>query len=255
MNGDRFDLVVRGLTVRYGPILAVRDVSFEVRAGEVVALLGANGAGKSTTLGAVMGLVRPVGGAIRCGPHDLRTMATEDIVRLGVGLVPERRRLFTRLTVAENLRLGARAGRDGSDLAAQLDTVFELFPVLQRRYRSPAGTLSGGEQQMLAIARALMGRPRILLLDEPSLGLAPRVVEELFGLLATLRSQGVTLLLVEQNVGAALELADRGYVLRSGEIVLSGSAGELLGSPEVVGAYLGGGGGPGPLEGMAGSTG
>ncbi|HXF72201.1 MAG TPA: ABC transporter ATP-binding protein [Actinomycetota bacterium] len=232
-------LRVSGLTVRYGPVVAVRGVSFDVREGEIVTLLGANGAGKSTTLNAIVGLVKPAGGEIRYGPHDLRSMPTEDVVRLGVGLVPERRRLFSALTVAENLRLGARATGGRADLGTRLRRVFDLFPVLERRYRSPTGTLSGGEQQMLAIARALMGRPRVLLLDEPSLGLAPRVVEQLFGLLRALRDQGVTLVLVEQNVAAALELADRGYVLQAGRVVLSGPATELLESREILGAYLG----------------
>jgi branched-chain amino acid transport system ATP-binding protein len=238
-------LRVRDLTVRYGPIVAVRDVTFDVREGEVVTLLGANGAGKSSTLNAVVGLVKPAAGEIWYGAHDLRNRAPEEIVRLGVGLVPERRRLFSSLTVAENLRLGASATGGRADLGARLRRVFDLFPVLERRYRSPAGTLSGGEQQMLAIARALMGGPRVLLLDEPSLGLAPRVVEQLFGLLGALRDQGVTLVLVEQNVAAALELSDRGYVLQSGRVVLSGHATELLESREVLGAYLGARRGPG----------
>jgi branched-chain amino acid transport system ATP-binding protein len=233
-------LEVRGLTARYGPIKAVRGVDFEVFEGEIVTLLGANGAGKSTTLNALMGLVKPSAGEVRLDGIAIQGKPPEEIVALGMGLVPERRRLFTQLTVEENLRLGASSPRGRADYRGSTDRVLQLFPVLQRRYRSPAHTLSGGEQQMLAIARALMTRPSLLLLDEPSLGLAPKIVEQLFALVGELRDQGVTLVLVEQNVAAALELADRGYVLQTGEVVLGGPASALLEGGEVLQSYLGG---------------
>jgi len=239
-------LRVTGLTARYGPITAVHGIGFDVAEREIVTLLGANGAGKSTTLNALMGLVKPSAGEVRLGGVPIQGKPPEEIVSLGMGLVPERRRLFTALTVEENLRLGASSRRGRADYRASTERVLQLFPVLERRYRFPARTLSGGEQQMLAIGRALMARPQILLLDEPSLGLAPKVVEQLFSLIGELRDQGVTLILVEQNVAAALELADRGYVLQTGKVVLSGAAATLLESGELLGSYLGAGGsGPG----------
>jgi branched-chain amino acid transport system ATP-binding protein len=233
-------LRVSGLQARYGPITAVKGIDFEVFEREVVTLLGANGAGKSTTLNALMGLVKPSAGEVMLGEVRVEGKPPEEIVALGMGLVPERRRLFTSLTVAENLRLGASSRRGHADFAESRDRVLQLFPVLGRRFDSPARTLSGGEQQMLAIARALMAKPSVLLLDEPSLGLAPKVVEQLFELIGELRDQGVTLVIVEQNVAGALELADRGYVLQSGSVVLSGSAATLLEGGDVLGSYLGG---------------
>jgi branched-chain amino acid transport system ATP-binding protein len=232
-------LRVTGLTARYGPITAVRGIDFDVAEREVVTLLGANGAGKSTTLNALMGLVKPSAGQVRLGGVSIQGKPPEEIVTLGMGLVPERRRLFTALTVEENLRLGASSRRGRADYDGSTERVLQLFPVLKRRYRSAARTLSGGEQQMLAIGRALMTKPTVLLLDEPSLGLAPKIVEQLFALIGELRDQGVTLVLVEQNVAVALELADRGYVLQTGNVVLSGSATTLLKSGEVLGSYLG----------------
>ncbi len=240
-SGERGALLeVLDLSVKYGPVTAVRRVSFAVHEGEIVTLLGANGAGKSTTLNAIMGLVKTAGGAIRFADGDLHGRSTEEVVSLGVSLVPERRRLFYGLTVEENLRLGAKGTRGRTELRQTCQRVFDLFPVLERRFRSAARTLSGGEQQMLAVARALMTEPRVLMLDEPSVGLAPRIVEQLFVLIGELRKQGVTIVLVEQNVAAALELADRGYVLQSGVVVLSGTAPDLLKDREVLGAYLGG---------------
>ena len=233
-------LRVSGLKVRYGPIRAVKGIDFEVFEREVVTLLGANGAGKSTTLNALVGLVKPSAGVVALGDVRVDGKPPEEIVALGMGLVPERRRLFTSLTVSENLRLGASSRRGRVEFGASRDRVLELFPVLGRRFESPARTLSGGEQQMLAIARALMAKPSVLLLDEPSLGLAPKVVEQLFELIGELRDQGVTLVIVEQNVAAALELADRGYVLQSGSVVLSGSAATLLEGADLLGSYLGG---------------
>jgi branched-chain amino acid transport system ATP-binding protein len=232
-------LRVTGLTARYGPIAAVRGVSFEVGEREVVTLLGANGAGKSTTLNALMGLVHHSTGEVWLRGKSIQGKTPEDIVNLGMGLVPERRRLFTSLTVEENLRLGASSRRGRIDYDASTERVLRLFPVLERRYKSAARTLSGGEQQMLAIGRALMAKPSVLLLDEPSLGLAPKVVEQLFSLIGELRDQGVTCLVVEQNVAAALELADRGYVLQTGRVVQSGSATDLFGGGDILASYLG----------------
>jgi branched-chain amino acid transport system ATP-binding protein len=230
-------LEVLNLSVAYGPVRAVRGVSLQVLDGELVALLGANGAGKTTTLKAIMGLVPPAAGRIVFAGADITHLACESIVRRGMALVPEGRRVFSGLTVAENLRIGSvgAAGR----APAPLYELFELFPILALRQNQLAGTLSGGEQQQLAIARALRASPRLLLLDEPSLGLAPQVVESIFELLKTLRARGTTICLVEQNVHLALELADRAYVLASGALHLEGTSQELLGSSEVDRAYLG----------------
>jgi branched-chain amino acid transport system ATP-binding protein len=232
-------LAVEGLLVRYGPIVAVREVSLRVGQGEIVALLGANGAGKSSFLNAVAGLVPSAGGRVRFRGEEIQRLAPERIVKRGLSLTPEGRRVFPRLTVADNLRLGAVPQSDRASVTAARERVFELFPILSERSGQVAGTLSGGQQQMLAIGRSLMAGPKLLLLDEPSLGLAPILVDQIFGLLARLREQGTTILLVEQNVHRALELADRAYVLAGGEIEREGPAAELRASAEIERAYLG----------------
>ena len=232
------------MSARYGPVHALRDVSLEVRAGELVALIGANGAGKSTLLRAIAGLVAPAAGRVALDGRDVTGQAPEAMIRAGVALVPERRRVFAPLTVLDNLELGGYAlprGRDfRSRLEAGVEEAYRLFPVLRRRRDQLAGTLSGGEQQMLAIGRALMTRPRLLLCDEPSLGLAPLVVAEIMRLLSTLREAGTTILLVEQNARMALRSADRAYVLEVGSVVLSGAATDLLEDDQLKAAYLGG---------------
>jgi branched-chain amino acid transport system ATP-binding protein len=237
-------LEVTGLSARYGAVAALRDVSLEVRAGELVALIGANGAGKSTLLRAIAGLVAPAAGRVAFDGRDVTGQAPEAMIRAGVALVPERRRVFAPLTVLDNLQLGGYAlprGRDfRSRLEAGVEEAYRLFPVLRRRRDQLAGTLSGGEQQMLAIGRALMTRPRLLLCDEPSLGLAPLVVAEIMRLLSTLREAGTTILLVEQNARMALRSADRAYVLEVGSVVLSGLATDLLEDDQLKAAYLGG---------------
>ena len=228
--------------VRYGNIRALQGVSLRVQAGELVALIGSNGAGKSTILRTISGLLRPSQGAITFEGADLTTAATDRIVAMGISQCPEGRRIFGSLTVAENLRLGAVSRSDAAGIAADRAMVFELFPLLKERIDQPGGTLSGGEQQMLAIGRALMGRPRLLLLDEPSLGLAPLMVERIFGTIAELKRQGRTILLVEQNVHQALDVADRAYVVETGRITLEGDAGTLRHDPKVEQSYLGVGG-------------
>jgi len=228
--------------VRYGTIRALQGVSLRVQVGELVALIGSNGAGKSTTLRTISGLLRPSQGAITFEGADLTTAATDRIVAMGISQCPEGRRIFGSLTVAENLRLGAVSRSDAAGIAADRAMVFELFPLLKERIDQPGGTLSGGEQQMLAIGRALMGRPRLLLLDEPSLGLAPLMVERIFGTIAELKRQGRTILLVEQNVHQALDVADRAYVVETGRITLEGDAGTLRHDPKVEQSYLGVGG-------------
>ena len=231
-------LAISGLTVRYGAIQAVRGIDLAIEAGEVVAVLGANGAGKSTTLKAIVGLVA-WGGEIRFDGESLQGRATEQIVRRGMTMVPEGRRVFPSLTVMENLTLGAAAHADGKAAAHNRAEVFELFPILAERRDQRAGTLSGGQQQQLAIARALMSEPRLLLLDEPSLGLAPQIVDSIFELILRLKQRGQTILLVEQNVAAALDIADRAYVLANGAITMSGTAATLRASEQVARAYLG----------------
>ena len=223
----------------YGPIRAVRDVDLRVAPGEVVALIGANGAGKSTTLRTIAGLLRPAGGSIRFDDAEVAGARPHRLVRQGLVLVPEGRGILTRLSVLDNLLLGATTRRDRREVAADLERAYARFPTLGERQDQSAGTLSGGEQQMLAIARALMARPRLLMLDEPSLGLAPLVVREIFAAIADLKASGVTILLVEQNARAALEIADRGYVLETGRVAITGPASELLTSDQVVRAYLG----------------
>jgi branched-chain amino acid transport system ATP-binding protein len=234
-------LTIEDLQVRYGHIEALKGISLHVDTGEVVALVGANGAGKTTLMRTISGLLRPAAGSLRFGDLSLGKTGADRIVRAGIAQAPEGRRVFGTLTVAENLRLGAYT-RPESDLQDSLQQVHALFPRLLERRGQLAGTLSGGEQQMLAIGRALMARPQLLLLDEPSLGLAPIIVKDIFKALDQIRDKGVTILLVEQNVRMALKLANRGYVLEVGRIALQGDARELLHSPAVQAAYLGGSG-------------
>ena len=233
-------LEVRDLVVGYGKVEAVHRVSLDVEAGSIVTVIGPNGAGKTTLLGALMGLL-PSQGRLRYDGGDLGPLAVEERVAAGITLVPERRELFGELSVQDNLRLGAfhrvRSGERGADM--DLDAVYQRFPRLLERRAQFAATLSGGERQMLAIGRALMARPRLLMLDEPSLGLAPIVVRDILRIVADLRSTGVAILLVEQNARAALQIADRGYVLETGEVALAGSAAELADNPRVVESYLG----------------
>ncbi len=230
-------LQVEGLKVRYGQIEAVKGLDFTVADGEIVTLLGANGAGKTSTLAAIAGLA-PAAGVIRFQDRNLIGLRPEDISKLGIALTPEGRRVFPSLTVAENLLLGGAMHHDGSGLAAAREEMLALFPILRERYHQRSGLLSGGEQQMLAIARSLMSKPRLLLLDEPSLGLAPKIVDDVFRLIAGLRGKGITILLVEQNAVRALDIADRGYVLVNGRITLKGKGSELAQSDEVRAAYL-----------------
>lgn len=229
------------LEVRYGPVQAVKGISLRVEKGEIVALLGANGAGKSSTLSAIAGAVPAASGEIRLSGDDVTALAPEHMVRKGLSMVPETRDVFPDLTVMENLKLGAFTQRhDRKATSANLERMLTMFPVLRERADQPAGTLSGGEQQMLVIARAMMSQPRILLLDEPSLGLAPRIVDQIFEMIEQLRASGLTILLVEQNAGKALEVADRAYVVRLGEIAASGSAEEIATSYDLRALYLGG---------------
>jgi branched-chain amino acid transport system ATP-binding protein len=232
-------LEVSDLRVDYGGIKALRGVSLEVPEGQVVALIGANGAGKTTTLRAISKMLRPVTGSIRFLGEDVTGLASHQLVARGMAHAPEGRGIFLNLTVRENLDLGAYLRRDGAGIEADAAKAFELFPILAERRHQVSGTLSGGEQQMLAVARALMSRPRLLLLDEPSLGLAPQVVERIFAVLRDVSATGVSLLLVEQNAHKALRLAHRAYVLETGNVVMTGTGQELLASPEVRKAYLG----------------
>jgi branched-chain amino acid transport system ATP-binding protein len=235
-------LEVQDLYVRYATIRALQGVSLKVGQGELVALIGSNGAGKTTVLRTISGLLRPSGGTITFEAADITRAATDRIVALGISHCPEGRRIFGGLSVGENLRLGAVAQQNRQAAAADLEMVFALFPLLKERMSQAGGTLSGGEQQMLAIGRALMSRPRLLLLDEPSLGLAPLMVERIFETIAALKAQGRTILLVEQNVHHALDIADRAYVLETGRITLDGPANVLRRNPRVEQSYLGIGG-------------
>jgi branched-chain amino acid transport system ATP-binding protein len=231
-------LEISGLKVAYGGIEAVKGVSIEVREGELVSLIGANGAGKTTTLKAVTGLQPAAAGEIRFLGRSVRGQGAWDLVRQGLVMVPEGRGTFTRMTITENLQMGAYVRTDG-EIAADLDRVFALFPRLKERRQQLAGTMSGGEQQMLAMGRALMARPRLLLLDEPSMGLSPIMVDKIFEVVADIHRRGTTVLLVEQNASRALQLADRGYVMDSGEVTMAGAAQALLNDPKVRAAYLG----------------
>ncbi len=234
-------LDLSGVHAAYGHVTALSGVSFQVRAGEIVALLGANGAGKSSTLRVISGLVHPSQGSVTFEGKPIHRLSPEAIVRLGIAHVPEGRRVFPGLTVRENMRLGAVIRRDARGIAEDTDRMFALFPDLARLQSALGWTLSGGQQQMLAIARGLMARPKLVLMDEPSLGLAPILVQSVFRTVDEInRSLGTTVLLVEQNASMALGVAARGYVLETGRIVLEGPAGELLGNPEVREAYLGG---------------
>ncbi len=228
------------LHVYYGNIHALKGISLQVEEGEIVALLGSNGAGKTTTLRTISGLLRPREGTVHLRGEPIGHLPPHDIVFRGIGHAPEGRRIFARLTVEENLMMGAYARTDAAGIRDDLERVFALFPRLRERIGQVAGTLSGGEQQMLAIGRALMARPRVLLLDEPSMGLAPVLVEQIFETVKGINAQGTTILLVEQNAYMALAIAQRGYVLRTGEIALSGPAAELQANEEVRRAYLGG---------------
>jgi branched-chain amino acid transport system ATP-binding protein len=231
-------LEIRGLTVRYGHVEAVRGIDFDLEQGGITALVGANGAGKSSTLLALSGLVPKVSGTVRFEGEDITRLAPHQVVARGIIQVPEGRSILTRMTVRENLELGAYRRR-GSGSAQDFEYVFSLFPRLQERLDGLAGNLSGGEQQMLAIGRALMAKPRLLLLDEPSMGLAPLLVQEIFRALRAIHADGLTLFLVEQNVRQALRLAQQGYVLENGSLALSGTGAELLNHPRVLQAYLG----------------
>jgi len=231
-------LEVRDLRVSYGKIEAVKEISFSVEEGQVVTLIGTNGAGKTTTLRTISGLLRPSGGSIHFQGKPIDRTPAHEIVTLGVAHSPEGRKIFPRLTVEENLLLGAFSRKDGG-VKADLQAAYELFPILGERSKQPAGTFSGGEQQMLAMGRAMMSRPRLLMLDEPSMGLSPLMMKRIMSTVKTLQGQGTTILLVEQNAQAALRLADRGYVLEVGKIVLQGSGKELLASDDVRKAYLG----------------
>jgi branched-chain amino acid transport system ATP-binding protein len=233
-------LEVKDLKVRYGTVEAVKGISLMVEEGSIVALIGANGAGKSTTLKALSGLIRPCAGEIRLHGKKVDTWKPAKIVKAGMAQVPEGGRVFAKLTVEENLRAGAYLRRDREKLNKDYERVFKLFPVLLQRLKQKAGTMSGGERQMLAFGRALMNGPRLLLLDEPSLGLAPILVDDIFKVILAIREEGVTILLVEQNAKKALELADKGYVFETGKVVIEGAAAKLMDSAEVKQAYLGG---------------
>jgi branched-chain amino acid transport system ATP-binding protein len=236
-NGRRELLSVDGIEVRYGAIAALKGISFDVRDGEIVALLGANGAGKTTTQKTVSGMMRPVAGTITYDGRRIDGIPAHHLIGLGICHVPEGRHVFPRMSVHENLEMGAFRFRNMD--RNEYERVLELFPRLRERLKQEAGTLSGGEQQMLAIGRALMGKPRLLLLDEPSMGLAPMIVSQIFDIIREINKAGVTVLLVEQNAAQALALADRGYVLETGEIVLTGTGPQLLADERVRAAYLG----------------
>ncbi|NLE43503.1 MAG: ABC transporter ATP-binding protein [Chloroflexi bacterium] len=232
-------LEVRDVYTYYGNICALKGISLSVEEGEIVTLIGGNGAGKSTTLNTICGLLTPKSGAICLEGRDIHALPAHEIVSLGVSQSPEGRRIFSRLTVLENLEMGAFKRTDVEGIRDDLERVFELFPRLMERQKQVGGTLSGGEQQMLAIGRALMARPRLLLLDEPSMGLAPLLVEEIFRVIQQLNQEGTTILLVEQNALMALSVGHRGYVLETGQVVLEGTAAELRENPLVQNAYLG----------------
>ena len=232
-------LEVTGLHVAYGGIQAVRSITFHVNEGEMVALIGANGAGKTSTLKAIARVIDAVGGDVHFCGEDITRIPPHHIIRKGIALVPEGRGVFPRLTVAENLAMGAFLRHDKAEMAADLDKIYGYFPRLKERAAQLAGTLSGGEQQMLAIGRALMSRPKMLLLDEPSMGLAPIMVQKIFEVVRAVAAEGMTTLLIEQNAKLALEVSQRGYVMESGEITLTGESASLLDDPKVRAAYLG----------------
>jgi branched-chain amino acid transport system ATP-binding protein len=233
-------LTVEGLECRYGKVAAVRDLSLEVRKGELVSLIGANGAGKTTTLKAISGVLAPSAGRIVFEGEDVTRAPARRVLELGIAHCPEGRRVFPYMTVRENLEMGCYLRRDRAGIEADLDRLYERFPILHERRTQAAGTLSGGEQQMLAISRALMSRPQLVMFDEPSLGLAPNFVERTFDIIQQIRAEGVTVVMVEQNALAALELSDRSYVLEQGRVSLTGTGRALLDDPHVKQAYLGG---------------
>lgn len=232
-------LQVDNLKVRYGAITALRDVSIEVRKGELVALLGVNGAGKTTTLSTIAGVIKPVSGSILFQGQQLVGKSPEAILKLGIAVVPEQRDIFTNLTVEENLRMGAFSRHNHKEYLEDLKETFALFPILEERFHQVGGTLSGGEQQQLAIARSMMAHPQLLVLDEPSLGLAPLIVDQIFLLIVTLRSRGTTILLVEQNVNRTLEIADRVYLINNGRVEAQGTPDELRSQSAIRDIYLG----------------
>jgi branched-chain amino acid transport system ATP-binding protein len=232
-------LEVRDLEVAYGKIVAVKKISFSVEQGQVVSLIGTNGAGKTTTLRTISGLLRPTSGEVIFQGEPIHTMAAHDIVSMGLAHSPEGRRIFPRLSVEENLLLGAFARKDQGGIRTDLDAAYDLFPILGERRKQPAGTFSGGEQQMLAMGRAMMSRPKLMMLDEPSMGLSPIMMKRIMSTVTELQQQGTTILLVEQNAQAALKRADFGYVLEVGKIVLSGTGRDLLVNEDVRKAYLG----------------
>lgn len=233
-------LSIQNLVVHYGAIQAIRGISFEVNKGEVITLIGSNGAGKTTTLHAISNILKKTSGSVFFNDEDITNLSASDIVRSGLVQSPEGRRVFADLSVRENLEMGAYTRKDRPGIARDMDKVFSLFPRLKERYRQDAGTLSGGEQQMLAIGRALMADPVLLLLDEPSMGLAPILVDEIFSIIETINREGTTILLVEQNAFKALRIANRAYILETGTIVQSGTGAELLSDDAVIKAYLGG---------------
>ena len=232
-------LEIRDLHVSYGGIRALKGIDLTVEEGQIVTLIGANGAGKSTTLRAISGLQKPQSGSILYGGENLVGLPAKEIVRRGIIHVPEGRRVFPDMTVAENLKIGAFLRKDKDGIASDMDYVYSLFPRLKERSWQPAGTLSGGEQQMLAVGRALMSRPKVLMMDEPSLGLAPLIVKDIFSIIRRVNADGITVLLIEQNANAALRIADYGYVLETGVIALTGTGEELLRNESVREAYLG----------------
>ena len=232
-------LNVEDINVYYGSIHAIKGVSFHVDEGEIVTLIGANGAGKSTTLNTIAGLLRSKTGKVEFLGKDISATPAHKLVEDGLSMCPEGRRIFLNMTVKENLEMGAYTLDKGTDIDGEIEKIYDLFPRLKERYKQIAGTLSGGEQQMLAMGRALVSRPQLLMMDEPSMGLAPILVEQIFDIIKTLHSQGKTILLVEQNAQAALSVANRGYVLETGRVSLTGTGAELLASPEVKKAYLG----------------
>jgi branched-chain amino acid transport system ATP-binding protein len=232
-------LKVTGLKVAYGGIQAVKGVDFEVREGELVSLIGSNGAGKTTTMKAITGTLPLAGGDIEYLGKSIKGKGAWDLVKQGLAMVPEGRGVFTRMTIIENLQMGAHIRTDKPEIAADMEKVFTIFPRLKERRDQLAGTMSGGEQQMLAMGRALMSRPKVLLLDEPSMGLSPIMVDKIFEVVREVYAQGVTVLLVEQNASRALQLANRGYVMESGVITMSGDAKQMLSDPKVRAAYLG----------------
>jgi branched-chain amino acid transport system ATP-binding protein len=233
-------LAVENLECRYGKVAAVRGLSLEVSRGELVSLIGANGAGKTTTLRAVSGVLRAAGGRIVFEGEDITRASARRILELGIAHCPEGRRVFPHMSVRENLEMGCFLRRDQAGIRADMERLFGRFPILAERREQAAGTLSGGEQQMLAISRALMSRPKLVMFDEPSLGLAPNIVERTFDIIQGIRAEGVTVVMVEQNAAAALELSDRAYVMEQGRIALTGTGAALLGDPHVQKAYLGG---------------